>query len=327
MAAENPRKTDSARSTIAVKEDETINGVPVYRKKQIIIPILLLLAGMAAAWYWYAGTREYVSTDDAFVDANRVSISSKILGRVIALTADEGDTVHKGQVLVRLDDSDLKAQEGQARAALSLAQVSVGLAKTNLDKATDDFKRTSTQFKSKVVPREQFDHAENALSASQAEYQIAQARIQTAKAQLQIVETQLQNCTIVSPLDGVVARRWILPGDVVQPGQPTLSVYDVNNLWITANFEETKLGRIHLKDPVDIAVDTYPDIAFHGEVIQLGTHTASEFSLIPPNNASGNFTKVTQRVPIRISISRHQPDGTPKITLLPGMSVEVRVKG
>ena len=309
------------------KGDELIEDVPLYRKKRVVFPLLvLLLGGIAAGWYWYTGLRAFVSTDDAYIDANRVSISTKMLGRVEELTADEGDTVSKGQVLVRLDDSDLRAQEEQGRAALSLAQVSVGLAQSNLEKAKDDFQRIKTQYTSKVVPKEQYDHAEKALSAAQAEYQIALARIQTAKAQLGIVKTQLQNCVISSPLDGVVAKRWILPGDVVQAGQPMLSVYDLKNVWVTANFEETKLAKIHMKDPVEIAIDTYPDLVFHGEVIQLGTHTASEFSLIPPNNASGNFTKITQRVPVKISLTQKDTGTAAHVSLLPGMSVEVKVK-
>lgn len=307
------------------KVDEPIEDTPLYRKKRVVLPLLILLiAAAAVGWYWYTGLRAYVSTDDAYIDANRVSISTKMLGRVEKLTADEGDTVSKGEVLVHLDDSDLRAQEEQAQAALSLAQVSVGLSNSNLEKAKDDFQRIKAQYASKVVPKEQYDHAEKALSAAQAEYQIALARVQTAKAQLDVVRTQLQNCVISSPLDGVVAKRWILPGDVVQAGQPMLSVYDVGNLWITANFEETKVGKLRLKDPVEIAIDTYPDLVFHGEVIQLGTHTASEFSLIPPNNASGNFTKITQRVPVKISIV--QTDAGTRAHLLPGMSVEVRVK-
>ena len=327
MADEKLMKTINVNANGNGKGDEPIDDVPLFRKKRVVFPLLILVLAVAAGgWYWYTGLRAFVSTDDAYIDANRVSISTKMLGRVVELTADEGDTVHRNQMLVRLDESDLKAQEAQARAALSLAQVSVGLAKTNLDKAKDDFQRISSQYKSKVVPKEQYDHSEKALSAAQAEYQIALARIQTAKAQLDIVTTQLQNCVIASPLDGVVARRWILPGDVVQAGQPIFSVYDIQNLWITANFEETKIGRIHLKDPVEIAVDTYPDLTFHGEVIQLGTHTASEFSLIPPNNASGNFTKVTQRVPVKISIARDNPANHAGISLLPGMSVEVKVK-
>lgn len=156
-----------------MEKEEEIDDVPIYRKKRYVIPALLMMLGaVGLVGYWYLDMRAYVSTDDAFVDANRVTISSKILGRVELLAVDEGDSVKKGQVLVRLDDSDLRAQLIQAQAALSYAQVSVGPAKSNLDRAVDDFHRISVQFKGGVVPKEQFDHAEKTLSTAQAEYQV-----------------------------------------------------------------------------------------------------------------------------------------------------------
>jgi membrane fusion protein (multidrug efflux system) len=120
----------------------------------------------------------------------------------------------------------------------------------------------------------------------------------------------------------VIARKWILEGDVVQPGQPIFTIFDMKNIWITAQFEETRLALVTMGAQVEISVDTYPDIKFSGKIIQIGSNTASQFSLIPPNNASGNFTKVTQRVPVKISIEK----GNSNVNLLPGMSVEVRVK-
>ncbi len=307
--------------------NEEVDNVPVFRKKRIVIPLLiLLLAVIASGTYWYVGLRAFVSTDDAYIDADRVSISSKMLGRVTELTVDEGDSVRKGQILVRLDNTDVQAQKQQAEAALSLAQVSVGLSTTNLEKAQEDFQRAKTQYAGGVVTKEQFDHAQKALSAAEAEHRIALARVETAKAQLAVAQTSLDNTIIASPIDGVVAKRWILRGDVVQPGQPIFSVYDVDNVWVTANFEETKLGEIRLNDPVEIDVDTYPDAKFSGVVFQIGNYTASEFSLIPPNNASGNFTKVTQRVPIKISVHQADSTGKGRLALLPGMSVEVKVK-
>ncbi len=307
--------------------DEEIEEIPVFRKKRIVIPLLVILvAGVAGGWYWYVSMRSFVSTDDAFIDADRVSISSKMLGRVTGLSADEGDSVRKGQMLVRLDDTDVLAQQQQAEAALSLAQVSIGLSATNLEKAREDFQRAKTQYAGGVVTKEQFDHAQKALSAAEAEHRIALARVESARAQLAVVQTSVANTVIFSPIDGVVAKRWILRGDVVQPGQPILSVYDIHNVWVTANFEETKLAEIHLNDPVEINVDSYAGTAFTGNVFQIGTYTASEFSLIPPNNASGNFTKVTQRVPVKISIHRSDAPGKTPLALFPGMSVEVKIK-
>ena len=273
------------------------------------------------------GMRDFVSTDDAYIDANRVAISAKILGRVDTLLTDEGDTVQEGQVVVRLDDIDLRAQEAQARSAFALAQENINLAKVNLDRAQTDFKRAATQFRQNVIPKEQYDHTESELESAKARYNIAIAQSNTARAQLGIVETQLRNTVISSPMTGVVSKRWVLPGDVVQPGQPIFSVYDLKNIWVTANLEETSLTALHENDKVAITVDAYPDQTFSGKVFQIGSNTASQFSLIPPNNASGNFTKVTQRVPIKISIEQDSSSADPRLVqLLPGMSVEVKVR-
>jgi membrane fusion protein (multidrug efflux system) len=308
--------------------DESIGEVPLFRKKRVLIPLfLLIIVAAVGAWYWYVNLREFDSTDDAYIDGNRVSISSKMLGRIIQLTVDEGDSVKAGQTIVRLDDSDLRAQDEQSKAALVYARETVAFAKVNLDKAQDDYQRAKIQFNGKIIPKEQYDHALKSMQAAQAQYSIALAQVGTARAQLGVVQTQLLNTTIAAPFDGVASKRWVMAGDVVQPGQPIFSIYDLQHLWVTANFEETKLASIHLNDPVEISVDAYPDSHFEGKVIQLGANTASQFSLIPPNNASGNFTKVTQRVPVKISIEDTDSSGQSNSPqLLPGMSVEVKVK-
>jgi membrane fusion protein (multidrug efflux system) len=141
-----------------------------------------------------------------------------------------------------------------------------------------------------------------------------------------VIETQLANTRIASPLNGVVARRWVLPGDVVQAGQPIFAIYDLADLWVTANFEETKIGRLRQGDHVEISVDAYPGHNFQGTLLWIGAAAASQFSLIPPDNASGNFTKVTQRVPVRIAIDRQQPGAGDPVTLVPGLSVEVSIR-
>ncbi len=305
-------------------EDEAIDEVPLYRRMRIVIPVfIIIIAGVAVWWYWYVNLREYNSTDDAYIDANRVSVSTKMLGRITYLAADEGDSVRQGEVIVRLDDAELRAQETQAKAALVSAEQNVILAKVNLEKASDDLKRAETQFRNKVISQEEYDHAVKARELAQAQQTIAVAQVGSARAQLGVVETNLLNMTIASPIDGVISKRWVLVGDVVQPAQPIYTIYDLKNIWVTANFEETKLSTLMLNDDVEISVDTYSGRTFYGKVIQLGSNTASEFSLIPPNNASGNFTKVTQRVPVKISITNPDPKHT---ALLPGMSVEVKVK-
>ncbi len=309
------------------EEEESVESVPLYKNFKVIIPLFIVVVGIAiVSWNWYLGMRDYISTDDAYVDANRVSVSAKILGRVDSLMADEGDTVREGETLVKLDDTDLRAQEAQSRAALALAEENIALAKVSVDKAQTDFQRTSTQFKENIVPKEQFDNVQSELESSRARYNIAIAQVGAARAQLGVIESQLKNSVIQSPMSGVISKRWILPGDVVQPGQPIFSIYDLDNLWITANLEETNLAALHENDSVEVSIDSYPDRKFTGTVFQIGSNTASQFSLIPPNNASGNFTKVTQRVPVKISIHQAVNQSQDPVQLLPGMSAEVKVK-
>jgi membrane fusion protein (multidrug efflux system) len=309
------------------EEEEDIDQVPLYRKKRVLIPFFILILALAfGGWYWYKNLRNFVSTDDAYVDADRVSISPKVLGRIVLLTVDEGSRVKQGDLLVRLDDTDLQAQVEQAKANLAFAQNSLPLAKVNLDRATDDFGRADLQFKGAVITKEQFVHAREALEGAKAEYGIAVSRIAVAKAQMSVVETQLQNMTIFAPFNGIVAKRWLLAGDVAQPGQPILTIYDTRLIWVTANLEETKLARVKLHEPVEVAVDTYAGRPFNGKVGLIGDYTAAQFSLIPPNNASGNFTKVTQRVPIRIFLDARTPENQAAYPLRPGMSVEIKIR-
>ena len=297
------------------------------RRLKVILPVIIVLGAIAFfGWRWYLSNRGYVSTDDAYVDADRMSISSKILGRITKLTVDEGDTVHAGQALVQLDPSDLLAQQAQAHTSLTLTQENVALAKVNMEKAQQDYQRAAAQFKANVIPAEQLDHAQKEYEAAQARYAISQAQVGTSRSQISVVDTALQNTTIAAPMDGVVSKRWVLPGDVVQPGQPIFTIYDLKDIWITANLEETKLRSLRLGDSVEVKVDTYPGRNFVGTVYQFGSNTAAQFSLIPPNNASGNFTKVTQRVPIKIRLTDVSADGRQPVKLLPGMSVEVRIK-
>lgn len=294
----------------------------------IIIPLVLLLVLVGAAGaYWYLKIRGVISTDDAYVDGDRVAVSTKMLGRITRLGTDEGDTVQAQQLLVQLDDSDLRAQEAQREAALALAQENVALAEAREHQASDDLHRAEVQFRGHAITQEALDHARTALIVARTQHAIALAQVRTARADLNTVQTQIQDTRVVAPLDGVVAKRWVLPGDVVQPGQPIFTLYDLKNVWITANFEETKLAAIAVGAGVDIQVDAYPGRRFQGRVVRIGAAAASQFSLIPPNNASGNFTKVTQRVPVRIAVERAADGaGDAAPILLPGMSVEVTIE-
>ena len=287
----------------------------------------MITAIFAGAWYWFSELRNFVSTDDAFVDADRVSISAKVLGRISKLAVDEGSVVKKDAILVQLDDSDLRAQLEQAKANLTLARESLPLSRVNLARSQDDFQRADVQFKKAIVTQEQHSHAQKTLEAARAELAIAAARVGVAEAQLGVVETQMQNMAMVAPFDGIVSKRWLLEGDVEQPGQPILSIYDLEKIWITANLEETKLAKLKLQDRVEVNVDTYPGVVFWGNLVWIGNYTAAEFSLIPPNNASGNFTKITQRVPLKILLDENKTSQEQaKYPLRPGMSAEIKIK-
>ncbi|MDY0082562.1 MAG: HlyD family secretion protein [Ignavibacteriaceae bacterium] len=301
-----------------------------YTKKRIIIPFIVIAIAAVFAWRWYQAQLGFVSTDDAFIDADKLTVSSKILGRIISLNFDEGDTVKISDVFATLDSTDMYAQKNESEALLSASRENINLEKVNLEKAQEDFNRAELQYESNIISKEKFDNARHALDQAKAKYELAKSNLKTSTARLNVIKTQLTNTVISSPINGVIGKRWVLRGDVVQPGQPIYTVFDVNNVWVTADLEETKLASIQNGNKVQITVDTYPDQKFAGEVYLMGSNTASQFSLIPPANASGNFTKITQRVPIRISIYPVDENGNQvhdkNIRLLPGMSVEIKIK-
>lgn len=281
-----------------------------------IILAVLLLAGLAFGTYWFIDLAHYVSTDDAAIDGDRVNISAKMLGRIKDILVAEGDSVAAGQLLVMLDDADLRAQEAQAAASLNYARQNQVLANVNLDKTQDDFQRAKALFNSGAATKEQYVHAVKALDTANAQYAIAQAQVDTAQAQLGVIETQLLNTRISAPISGVIAKKSLMIGDVVQPGQAMFTINDLKSVWVTANFEETKIRRIEVGADVEISVDAHPKYPFRGKVVRIGA------GILPPPFSIGEFTKTTQRIPVRIAFTTIPQS----LLLLPGMSAEVKVK-
>ncbi|HBE77450.1 MAG TPA: hypothetical protein DDW65_06650 [Firmicutes bacterium] len=291
--------------------------------KKLFIPgLLLVILGGIGGWYWYTQLHGYISTDDAMIDGFQSTISSKVLGRVSRLLVQESQPVQAGQLLAELDDADVQAQQVQDQAAFANSQENINLAQVNLNKAQTDFMRAEAQFDKNFISRQEYDNARHALDVAKVNLTLALSAVKTSQAKLGVDDTNRRNLQIDTPIAGVVSKRWVLTGDVVQPGQSIFTIYDLEHVWVTANFEETKLEAIRVGDPVEIAVDAYPGLHFYGKVKEIGVNTASQFSLIPANNASGNFTKVTQRVPLKIGIE----NAVSAKPLLPGMSVEVKVK-
>lgn len=281
-----------------------------------IILLLLAISGIVFLIYWI-GFLRYVSTDDASIECIHVSISSKIMGRISHLPVDEGDIIESGQLLVQLDDAELKAQEVQANASLNYAKQNLMLSKINLEKIEEDYKRTKAMYEKDFTSREEYDHALKAEETARTQYSIAQVQVETANAQLEIIKTQLLNTRINSSISGVIAEKKSMQGEVVQPGQSIFLVNNLKDIWITANFEETKIRFIHPDESVDINVDAYPNYKFKGKVIQIIK------AIVPPPFTIGESTKTTQKIPVKILFN----DIPGSITLLPGMSVEVKIKG
>ena len=302
---------------------ETGEKTKSIKRPMTILLFIVVIIIVAGSIYWILNIYGYESTDDAFIAGNRVSLGADMLGRVVTLGAGEGDRVKAEQLLVQLDDSDLQAQLQQANANLDLAKQNLKLAQVTVKKAREDYERSAQQFRQHIIPQEQYDHARQALEIAQAQMAIASAQEKTAAANITVVASHIRNTQIFAPLNGVIAKKWVSLGDVVQPGQSIFTIYDPDDVWVVANFEETKIRNIHENADVDISVDAYSDKVFKGHVDHIGAAAASQFSLIPPNNASGNFTKVTQRVPVKIIVD---PPENSLVVLRPGMSVEVRVK-
>jgi membrane fusion protein (multidrug efflux system) len=305
------------------------------RTGYIVLIIILAAVAIGVAGYVRLFLTGYQSTDDATVNGNQAVISARTLEQVAQLAAGEGDMVAKGEVIARLDDSILKAQEAQAKVNVSYAEGSVTLAKLKLDQARIDFNRAAVQFTDHIISQEQYDHQKIALQTAQAQYNLALDQTKLARAQQETAAANLARTILTSPIDGVVAKKWVMPGDVVQPAQPIYTLYDLSKPWIEANFKETQIHYLKPGDPATITVDAFPGRAFTGRVETIGAATASEFALIPPQNGSGNFTKVTQRVPVRISIdveadsaakTAAAPHAPVAARLLPGMSAEVKVR-
>jgi len=324
------------------------------RIRAYIALAIVVIALIVFAWRWYIQYTSYYSTDDAYIDADKVAVSSKILGRITTINADEGDSVWLGQLLVSLDSSDLYAQKLQAKAAMDQAFSSVEQAKAryeldqkselvqeiNVTRAKEDFDRASSQYEGKVISKEQFDHAQKTYESSKAMLDAAKAQMEVSKsqisvaesttktvsAQIGILETSLRNTRIVAPASGRIAKRWLLPGDVVQPGQPVFTISRDSLFYVMAYFEETKVSGIHDGKKAEFTVDAFPGMKLSGKVINVGSNTAAQFSLIPPNNASGNFTKITQRIPVKISIDKikNEPADHP-VHFAAGMSVLVKI--
>lgn len=315
-----------------------------------------VIAGIAAAiLYWAFIARFSVQTDDAYVEGNIVQVTPLTVGTVSKISVDDTQYVKEGDPLVWLDSADAEVALEHARAnlAATVRHVAVRYAQRRelqalvqrehiaLDKAKADYQRRTDLVADGSISREALSHSRDALRSAASALEAGRQKLVAAEAQvagttlrdhpevlgaMAAYETawlNLKRTIIVAPASGVVAERSAQVGERVQPGTPLLALVPDTRLWVDANFKETELRHMRIGQPVTISVDAWgSDVAFHGRLVGLAAGTGGAFSLLPPQNATGNWIKVVQRVPVRISLD---PDELRAHPLRVGLSVIARV--
>ncbi|WP_223449327.1 MULTISPECIES: efflux RND transporter periplasmic adaptor subunit [unclassified Pseudomonas] len=328
------------------------------RKRKVMLVVLAIVVVLAGVGVW--GYHEFYgrwneSTDDAYVNGNVVEITPLVTGTVVSIGADDGDLVHEGQVLVNFDpnDAEVGLQSAQANLARTVRQVrglysnvdgmkaQVNAQQAEVQKAQDNFNRRKNLAAGGAISQEELSHARDDLTSAQNALANAKQQLKTtsalvddtvvsshpdvmsAAAQLRQAYLNHSRSTLIAPVTGYVAKRSVQLGQRVQPGTALMAVIPLDQLWIDANFKETQLRDMRIGQPVDIQADLYgSDVKFSGTIDSLGAGTGSAFALLPAQNATGNWIKIVQRVPVRIHINAEE---LAKHPLRVGLSTQVDV--
>jgi membrane fusion protein (multidrug efflux system) len=326
-------------------------GSPWYRRtsKRVALLVLLILVLGALSPFAWNYIESYESTDDAQIDGHIDPLSSRIDGTVIAVHAEDDDGVTKGELLVEIDPRDYQVAVEQAKARLELALAQVASARQDYNaalanireadatnyKAQRDAQRYIALFKQEVVAQEQYDQytsiarvdaakVDSAREAAESNLRMIAAReadADAAKAALDQALLNLSYTKIYAPANGIAGKRAVQLGSRIQPGETLMFVTETDNIWVTANFKETQLARMRHGERVTIHVDTFRR-DYRGYVQHMPGASGDRFSLLPSENATGNYVKVVQRLPVRILL---EPGQDPHHLLHPGMSVEPTV--
>ncbi|GLW40074.1 multidrug resistance protein A [Pectobacterium carotovorum subsp. carotovorum] len=311
------------------------------QRKRVLSLLTFIFVVLGCAWlaYWFLVLRHHQSTDDAYVAGNQIQIMAQVSGSVTHVNVDNTDFVKQGQVLVELDPTD--AQQAFERAKTGLAnsvrqthqliinskqyQANIELRQTELNKAQSDLIRREALGSANAIGREEVQHARDAVATAKAaldvarqQYQANQAMIldtplekqpaiQQASVEMRDAWLALQRTKIVSPIDGYVSRRSVQIGARISSTSALMAVVPANHLWVDANFKETQLANMRIGQPATVIADIYgDDVVYQGKVVGLDMGTGSAFSLLPAQNATGNWIKVVQRLPVRIEIDPKQ---------------------
>ncbi|HHH1679215.1 TPA: multidrug efflux MFS transporter periplasmic adaptor subunit EmrA [Yersinia enterocolitica] len=333
---------------------------PQNKKKQrkrvlLLLTGIFIIIGVAYLIYWFLVLRHHQETDNAYVSGNQVQIMSQVPGSVVSVNFENTDLVKSGDILLTLDPTDAEQAYEQAQTALANTvrqthqliinskqyQANIALKKTELSKAQNDLKRRVVQGSVDAIGREELQHARDAVDAAQASLDVAiaqynanqalvlntplekQPAVEQAAAKLRDAWLALQRTKVVSPITGFVSRRSVQVGAEIANGAPLMAVIPANEMWIDANFKETQLANMRIGQPATVVTDFYgDDVVFQGKVVGLDMGTGSAFSLLPAQNATGNWIKVVQRLPVRIELDAKQLAEHP---LRIGLSTTVRV--
>jgi membrane fusion protein, multidrug efflux system len=292
----------------------------VSRKTLIIGGICAAIVLIGVLLYWLHA-RNFESTDDAYTTTHVHEISARVAGTVEQVNVDDNQLVKAGQALVVLDQRDFKVAVEQARAQVLQRRAAATQARANLDHAQQDYDRFTKLSHEKVVSKQDLDNATAALRNGRGAMDAATADLAVAEAALHNAELQLSYATIVAPADGVIGKKTVETGARIQPGQALMAVVE-RNVWVLGNFKETQIGRMRVGQHVDVKIDSIPDHKFSAHIDSLQPGTGAVFSLLPPDNATGNFTKIVQRVPVKIVFD---DVGKYRSRVVPGLSCEPKI--
>jgi len=276
----------------------------LFRRPGVIVAIaVLVIVGIGCGAFAMFHSFTHESTDDAFIDVHFVSVAPKIAGRVAVVHVDDNQLVKKGDVLVEIDPRDFQVALAQAKANLAKDKATQVQANVNEKRAQDLFTK-------KVMSAQERDTNVATSDSSKASVEADEAAVEQA-------ELNLGYTKVIAPVDGYVTKEAVATGDYVQVGQAFMSLVPPR-VWVTANFKETQLRNMQPGQPVDISVDAYPSLKLRGRVDSIQAGSGAAFSMLPPENATGNYVKVVQRVPVKIVLDEEQQV---QRVLGPGMSV------
>ena len=293
--------------TIFMTEPRVVKPPRKSHLKLMIAIAIGIIAAVTAGAYYYAD-RNFETTDDAFIDSHVIPVSAKVAGQVTQVAVKDNQTVNAGDLLAMIDPVPFQSKLAEEQAKLDSAEVEA-------TRAASDAARYASLLKKEEVSQQQFDNAQAAARASRAAVEREKAAVDQARLALSYTK-------IVASETGMVTRKSVEPGMYVQVGQGLVSIVP-RDVWVTANFKETQLTDMRPGQPVTLKVDAYPSHDLNGHVDSIQAGTGARFSLFPPENATGNFVKVVQRVPVKILLDE-KPENLP--LLAAGMSVEAKVK-